>query len=370
MKSSHILAIALAIGATVWVLSGQLGDETPATASIDEAAAESGQVEREPTQVRVRTSTSEAYALELTVTGRTEANRSISLRVQTSGRIGEILVEEGQIVEEGQFIARIALDDRPERLARAQALVEQYQVAFDASSELAESGWRAQTANAEARAELENAHAELAAIRLDIARTELKAPFAGVLNYLDIEVGDVVTEGFGESDQVGHIIDLNPVIVVASVSEREIGRIQTGDVGRAELVTGQTAHGVVRFVGQLAEPETRTFPIELEVPNQDHSISAGLTADVIIPLETIVSHFISPSALSLGDDGTLGVKLVGEHNVVEFVPVKVVADEVGGFWVAGLPRTVTLITVGHDYVTHGETVKPVEVEGSTFSQVP
>jgi multidrug efflux system membrane fusion protein len=368
MKSSHILAIALAIGATVWVLSGQLGDETPATASTDQSSADAAQTERAPTQVRVRQSTSQAYILELTVTGRTEANRAVSLRVQTSGRISEIFVEEGQAVEQDQVIARIAMDDRPERLARAQALVEQYRIAFDASAELAESGWRAQTANAEARAELENARAELAAIRLDIARTELSAPFSGVLNDLNIELGDVVTEGFGEADQIGHLIDLDPIIVVAAVSEREIGSIEVGDVGRAELVTGEVVNGVVRFVGQVAEPETRTFPVELEVPNQDYAIPAGLTADVILPLETVTSHFISPSALSLGDDGTLGVKLVDENNVVRFVPIIIVADTVDGLWVAGLPSTITLITVGHDYVADGETVEPVEVEGSIFSE--
>jgi hypothetical protein len=38
--------------------------------------------------------------------------------------------------------------------------------------------------------------------------------------------------------------------------------------------------------------------------------------------------------------------------------------------VAGLPYEITLITVGHDYVTDGETVVPVEVEGSSFSQAP
>jgi multidrug efflux system membrane fusion protein len=370
MKSSHILAVALAIGATAWVLSGQFGDEAPETASTDDSVTDSDQSVREITQVRVRQSVSESYVLELTVTGRTEANRAVSLRVQTSGRISEILVEEGQFVEGGQVIARIAADDRPERLARAQALVQQYQVAFDASSELAESGWRAETANAEALAELRNAHAELAVIRLDIARTEVSAPFSGVLNSLNIELGDVVTEGFGEADQVGQIFDLDPVIVIASVSEREVSRISVGDVGRARLVTGEVVEGVVRFVGQVAEPETRTFLVKLEVPNESYSIPAGLTADVILPLDTITSHFISPSALSLGDDGTLGVKLVTEDNTVRFVPVTIVADKVGGLWVAGLPYDVTLITVGHDYVIDGEVVEPVEVEGSSFSQVP
>ena len=301
MKSSHILAVALAIGATVWVLSGQFGDEAPASTSTDAAVTDSDQPEREATQVRVRQSVSEPYVLELTVTGRTEANRAVSLRVQTSGRISEILVEEGQI--------------RRRRPGRSRA----------SPPTTGPNGWRVP------RRLCSSIRSPLTPLRslpraagaprprmprpwpnsamptqswppsglISRART-IKAPFTGVLNSLNIELGDVVTEGFGEADQVGQIFDLDPVIVIASVSEREIGRISVGDVGRARLVTGEVVEGVVRFVGQVAEPETRTFPVELEGANETYAIPSGLTADVILPLDTITSHYISPSAVVPG----------------------------------------------------------------------
>jgi len=368
MKSSHIMAVVLAIVAAAWVLSGQLGDDTPAGANNDPGQPEAEAAEDKPlTPVRVATSTAEAFVVELSVTGRTEANRDVALRVQTSGVIEAIEVEEGDIVEEGQVIARIALDDRPQQLSRAEALVDQFQIAFDASSELAESGWRAETANAEARADLRNAHAELAAIRLDIARTQIKAPFTGILDSIGIEVGDVVVDGFGENDAVGQIFDLDPIVIVAQVSERERGYLSVGDLGRAHLITGEEVEGVLRFIGQVAQAETRTYRIELEVPNPDHTIPAGMTTDVVLPLETIPGHFISPSALSLADDGTLGVKIVDADDTARFVPVTIVADQAGGLWVTGLPYEVTLITVGHDYVDDDETVEPVRVEGSAFS---
>ena len=273
MKSSHFLAIALAVGATVWVLSGQFGDDGPATASTETAGAAADG--RAPTRVRVASSTAEPYVVTLSVTGRTEASRDVDLRAQTSGRIEAIEIEEGGIVEEGAVVARIALDDRPERLARAEALVDRFRIAFDASSELAESGWRTKIANAEARADLRDAYAELAAVRLDIERTRIRAPFAGVLDSLGVEVGDVVNDGFGGDDAVGRIFDMDPIAVVAAVSEREVGRLAVGDAGQARLITGGTVDGTVRFIGRVAEPETRTFRIELEVPNPDHSIPAA-----------------------------------------------------------------------------------------------
>ncbi|MBC6441190.1 MAG: efflux RND transporter periplasmic adaptor subunit [Rhodospirillales bacterium] len=370
MKSSHVLAIALAVGAIVWVMSGHFGGEGASTEDAPVSAAESHQAHvdaRAPTKVRVATSTAQPYVLTLSVTGRTEANRDISLRVQTSGRIETIEAEEGEVVEEGQVITRIAMDDRSQRLSRAEALVEQFRIAFNASAELAASGWRAETANAEALANLRGAQAELAAIMLDIERTEITAPFRGVLDAIGIEVGEVVEEGFGESDAIGHIFDLDPFIVVAAVSERDVGLLTVGDVGEAHLITGETVSGVLRYIGQVAEPETRTFRIELEVPNPDLRIAAGLTTQVILPLLTIPSHFISPSALSLADNGDLGVKVVDPDNIVRFVPVQVVANSDGGLWITGLPDEVTLITVGHDFVAAGEVVEPVRVEGSAFS---
>jgi len=362
MKSSHILAVALAIGAAVWVLSGELGGApAPATGTGGQPA-----VEAAPQKVRVADSSSQPYSLDLTVTGRTEASRQIALRVETTGQVAEIAVIEGQYLAQGDLIVLLAADDRQERLRRAETLVEQRQIEADASAELAESGWRAQTSDAGARAELQNARAELAAIRLDIARTRVTAPFPGILDTLDVEIGDVLDTNM----EIGTLYDLDPLIIVAAVSEREIGDLAVGKTGIARLITGEHIEGTVRFISRVAEPATRTFRVELEVPNPDHTLPAGLTADVVLPLATIAAHFVSPAVLSLADDGTLGVKIVDEAATVRFVPVTIVADAADGIWISGLPTRATIVTVGHDYVADGQTVEAVRVEGSAFSAQP
>jgi membrane fusion protein, multidrug efflux system len=364
MKTSHYLAIALAIGAIVWVASGQFGGESAPESTQTEPSPTAEQAA--PAQVRVAPSTSQPYTVKLVVTGRTAASRELALRVETSGRIEEIAANEGDQLEEGALIVRLSDDDRNERLSRAQSLLEQRRIEAEASAELAESGWRAQTSDAGARAELQNARAELAAIQLDMARTEIAAPFAGALESIDVEIGDVVDV----NTQIGTLYDLDPILVIAAVSEREVGYLTLGEAGSAKLITGATVDGTLRFIGKIAEPETRTFRIELEVPNPDLSLPAGLTADIEIPLATVPAHFVSPSVLSLADDGTLGIKIVDDDNIVRFMPVTVVADADDGIWIAGLPASITVITVGHDYVAAGQTVDPVLVEGSAFSQQP
>lgn len=170
--------------------------------------------------------------------------------------------------------------------------------------------------------------------------------------------------------EIGTLFDLDPLIVVAAVSEREIGHLALGKAGTARMITGREVEGVLRFISRVAEPQTRTFRIELEVANPDHEIPAGLTADVVLPLETIDAHFVSPAVLSLADDGTLGIKIVDGQSIVRFVPITIVADAADGIWIAGLPESATIVTVGHDYVADGQAVEPVRVEGSVFSTLP
>ena len=363
MRTSHILAIVLAIGAIAWVLSGQLGGAPPPDAGTDRAAQEEAGA---LAQVRVAPSTSQDYTVTLTVTGRTAASRELALRTETAGQVETLAVKEGDYVAQDALLVQLASDDRDERLERARALVEQRQIQADASAELAESGWRAETTDAGARADLQSARAELAAIKLDIARTIITAPFSGALESLDVEIGDVVDV----NTQIGTLYDLDPILVVGAVSEREVGALRLGQQGSARLITGDTVNGTLRFIGKVAEPETRTFRIELEVANPEHTVPAGLTAAIALPLATIKAHFVSPAALSLADDGTLGIKIVDEEDIVRFVPVTIVADAADGIWLAGLPETATIVTVGHDYVAAGQKVDPLLVEGSAFSQKP
>jgi multidrug efflux system membrane fusion protein len=143
------------------------------------------------------------------------------------------------------------------------------------------------------------------------------------------------------------------------VSENEIPLIKTGDRGWAKLITGERAEGHLRFVAQSADPATRTFRVELEVPNDASTIRDGVTAEIHVTTRTVLAHRISPAILGLNDSGVVGVRIVEQGNRVRFVPVTIIADGADGVWVAGLPPTVTVITVGQEYVINGQVVNPV-----------
>ena len=363
MKFSHILAVVFAMGAAAWVLSGNLGHDVPAAEGGTEPVPETV-IEAPPaTSVRVATSVATPHALELTLTGQTAAERVVALSAQTRGRVETVEVKEGDFVDAGDLIARLAPDDRMERLERARSSVRLREIEYEAASRLAESGWQSEAAEAEALAQLDRARSDLAAIRLDIERTRIKAPISGILEELDIEVGSVVFTG--AADTIGKIVDLDPITVVGFVSETRVASLETGIRGMVTLATGETVTGIVRYIARTADEQTRTYRIELDIPNPQHTIRAGMTTLVKLPLATVPSHFLSPSILSLDDSGTLGVKVISEDSTVRFLPVTIISAEADGYHIAGLPERVTLITVGHEFVSDGEAVKPVHVDSSS-----
>jgi multidrug efflux system membrane fusion protein len=97
----------------------------------------------------------------------------------------------------------------------------------------------------------------------------------------------------------------------------------------------------------------------MDVPNPDGELRDGVTAQMIVPLKERVSHFVSPSILTLNDEGQVGVKVLDDDNRVRFTPVDILADKPDGIWITGLPETVTFITLGQNFVTLGQQVKPV-----------
>lgn len=350
MKRSYVIAGLMTLAAAGWIVSGQVGERPKAPRATPVVAAE-----QPVPRVRVRTLRAEERANELVLFGHTEAERKVDLRAETAGRVEALAATKGRPVADGDVVVRLAMDDRKARLAEADALVNQYRIAYEAARQLSEKAFRSRVKLAEAKAQLEMALAKRADIRLDIQRTAIRAPFAGIVDMLPVEVGDYAAVG----TVVGTVVDLDPVLVVAEVGEREVGRIAVGAPATARLSTGRELAGKVRYVAKTGQPATRTFRVEVAVANPDGRIGEALTAELHLPLGRVLAHRVSPAVLTLSDEGVVGVKTVGAGDRVEFFPVTMVADGPDGIWLGGLPETVQVITVGQEFVRVGQRVQPV-----------
>ncbi|MEX2650450.1 MAG: efflux RND transporter periplasmic adaptor subunit [Alphaproteobacteria bacterium] len=355
MNRSVLLALVLAVGAVLWVASGEFARSSREAPDAPAAV----ETEAPPlATVRVLTSTAKPYTEAIVIAGRTEASRAVTVRAETQGRVAEVLVERGALVEAGQPVVRLAEDDRRARLAEAEALIDQRTIELNAATSLASKGYQTEIRAAEMMALTERARALLAAIETDLDHTVIRAPFDGAVDERAAELGSYLDVG----DAVATIVDLDPALVVAELTERDVGKVTVGRKGEARLVTGQTLEGAVRFIARVADPATHTFRVELEVANPDGRVVAGITAEVRLPLESVPAHLVSPAVLTLGDDGVVGVKTVEPDGRVGFRPVELIADGVDGVWITGLPETATVIVVGQEYVLAGQRVSAVAAE--------
>jgi membrane fusion protein, multidrug efflux system len=363
MRASYLWALAILIAIAGWMASGDIiiggqGDGGTPPPGAEDAARGVVDMRREaadddqPFQVRVRTITAEERASELVVRGRTDAKQRVTLRAQTGGLVEELAADKGDLVLAGDLVCRIETGSRQANLLRAQAQLAQAEQEHTAAETLRERGHTAESQLRAARAARDAAKAAVADAELDLKRTRILAPFDGVVESRPAEPGALLNVG----DICAEIATRDPMLVVAQVSERDIGRIETGMAGHAHLVTGEGAKGRISYISSSAETATRTFRVELEIPNSDGALRAGVTAQISIALEPVVAHRFSPAILSLADDGRIGVRTVDDDSRVRFLPVEVVADDRDAVWVTGLPESVTVITVGQDYVEEGERV--------------
>jgi multidrug efflux system membrane fusion protein len=345
------LAAVCLLGAAAWIASGQLapkpeGGNAERAATVDAASA--------LRSVRVVRSSAETREEIVRVLGHTAAVRKVELKAEISGRVVELPVERGARVAPGEIIVRLSTDDREARLAEAQALLKQRMLEHTAAAQLAQRGFRAETSLAEAAAKLDAARAAVTRMEIELGHTTIAAPFAGTLDARPIELGSFVKDG----DPVGTIVDLDPLRVVGWVAERDIARIAEGAPGQAALPDGRVLEGRVVYVGRVADTNTRTFKIELELPNPEARVPEGLTAEIRLPIGRALAHRMTPSLLTLADDGAVGVKTV-EDGVVRFRRVTLLGEEDGAFWVGGLPHELVLVSVGQEFVRDGQRVEAV-----------
>ena len=204
---------------------------------------------------------------------------------------------------------------------------------------------------AKSAAEAQLAQAEAAADRLNI-----RAPFAGLVEKVEVERGEWVQAG----TPIATVLALDPIIVRAEVGELDIARIAVGGKATVRLISGAELDGTVRTISNESSAQTRTFAVDVSLPNPDRKIPSGMTAEVSLFTDPVSAVVVPRSVITLSAEGKIGLRVVGADNIARFVATELVDDTAEGLVVAGLPEGVRIITAGQDLVRDGETVTVVD----------
>lgn len=360
INPSIILAGVVLLVAVAWVFSGQIfgnsansADESVADASADAAVIPS---------VRVKTIVAEQRQADVVVRGRTEAIRKVDVRARTIGPVIAVHAEKGDFVKEGDVICELKIDAREAEMEKANALVRQRELEYNGSKKLKAKGVRSETQVAADKAAFETAKAEALAMEIELENLKMTAPFDGIVDARPIEIGDLMAV----NNICATVVDLDPMLVVGQVSENVVNSLRIGAEGRANLITGEELVGHIRFVSSSADEATRTFRVELEVPNTDGSVRDGITSEIYVPVKSVKAHLVSPAILVFNAQGVVGIRHIDENNIVKFQEVEILSDSPEGAWITGLPEKATIITVGQEFVSEGQKVKPT-FEGDAAS---
>ncbi len=314
-------------------------------------AATSKKPDAQSVQATLINETLRPYAV--TIRGRTEAPRTVQVRAETAGLVAATPTPKGAWVHAGQVLCHLAVDARQASLDQAKAKLRSTELTYQANQKLQAKGFRSETQVLAAKADLDQASAAVRAADVGIKQIDIRAPFAGVFDTRDIEVGGYLSTG----QSCGTVVELDPILIVGDVPEADAAKITVGSIGVAKLTTGGELVGRVRFVARQADANTRTYHVEIIAANPGHRFSSGLSGEITIKAGQGAAHLVPTSALVLDTGGRQGVRFVNEANQVGFAPVKVLEETADGVWVTGLTGAARVITVGQAYVSEGQTVR-------------
>ncbi len=353
LRGSHLVSLAILAGIGGWMATGKLitggrSDSNPQTIAQKEA-----KLTKKVFQVRIAELQLSERTETLTIRGRTQADSVVSVRAETGGTVESRPVTKGQLVMPGDLLCVIDKGVRSSQLDRAKAILTQAEEDYEANKTLVDRGFATNTKLRGLKALLDTAKAALATAEQDMKRTEIHATVGGQVQPPYAEVGDNLSAG----DVCVTLMETNPMLFSGQVPEREITAISPGMASSVELISGEKVMGKIRYISPAADPNTRTFNIEIEIPNPQRTLRDGMTATAKIALKPVKAYKINPSWLVLNDAGKFGVRSVTADNIVTFNPVTIIAQDEKRSWVDGLSPGLKVITDGQDYVTVGEKVE-------------
>ena len=362
-RAHRLSAILVLVAAGIWVGTGKfasVGSEE-ANAAIpakDQAGQEqaapdaaAGEVQTLRTVAAITPEVKE-HARAIRISGVTDADKRSVLAARTSGVILSLPIAEGADIAAGEAVMTIEGPELAAGVETAKAALTQRKQELDVAEKLYRSGNTAELQLIGQRAALAAAEAALSQAKAAADRLALNAPFAGVIDSVDVELGEWVQTG----TPIATLLALDPIIVRAEVSEVDVGYVAVGDKVEVKLVSGAMAEGTVRHLSREATGNTRTYPIEVALPNPGHEIPVGMTAELKLFAAPVKTVTVPRSVITLSNEGELGLRVLDADNVAHFASVELIDDTPAGLVLAGVDAGTRIIVAGQDLVRDGEKV--------------
>ncbi len=354
----RLIAVVAAAGA-LQACGNPRGEDPPAAGSGTEGYTRVVNVEVERMEPR-------SFTRSINLPGVAMAMRDVVVSAEEAGVVRRIVRDKGQAIRRRQAIVR--LDDA---ILRAQVQSAAAQAEYD------EEVWQSrkklyevdsigsELSYLEAQYTAEQSRANLTALQERLDRTTISAPIHGILDDRLVEVGSVVSPGTA----VARVVQTDTIKVVAGAQERLALDLPVGAAATVsfDVVADQVFEGPITYVGAVVDPDSRTFPIELALPNPDEQIKPGMIAEISVVQEEIPDAIVvSQQTLVAMEDGYVVFVVEGSGEEARAVAREVVVSISQGNDVvvgSGLNGGDQLVVVGQQGLTAGDRVRVVAREG-------
>jgi RND family efflux transporter MFP subunit len=280
------------------------------------------------------------------ITGNAASVNAVKLIARVEGYLDQIHYEDGQFVKKGDLLFTIQQDQYKDQLQQAQAQLLTAQASLiyaktelvrysklvkqDAATQTEVDHWTFEKASAEAS--LLNAQAQVALAKLNLGYTEVRAPFDGIVGKHLIDPGNLVGGG-GQQAALAEITQLDPIYVVANLSEQQVLQIRQ-NLGQHRLTfadlrkvpvdvalsdqTGFPLQGTLEYVAPALDPATGTLLVRGILANPDRTLLPGFFVKMRLPMAKVDRNALLVPDRSLQEDqGGRYLLIVNKDDVVE-----------------------------------------------------
>lgn len=328
------------------------------------------------------------YTLTMRLPGRIKASTVAEVRPQVSGIIRARLFEEGGRVEAGQELYKIEDETYAASVAAARASVAQAQANFDTAereAQRAQDLFSRSAGSAQARdnaigsrdsaaAALQLANAQLMSAEIDLDRTVIRAPVAGVIGLSQTTTGALV--GAQQATALTTIRALDPVYVDVTQSANDLLRWTASPESRAMRASGQVrlilANGAIfPLAGELraaepqVEPTTGMITLRITFPNPDHILLPGMYVEVEMPQAKAAGAVLVPQQAVMRNRQGVAQAWVVQDGKIAVRDLTILTAE-GSEWVTtgGLKPGDAVVTSGFQKARPGAAVVIAEEQAA------
>lgn len=324
-----------------------------------------GEVVAPPVPVETQVISSGTFVERLEVSAVAQPLHEVTVAAEAPGRVRSAPFEEGKPIAAGDLLLRVDAQVDSARVDVLQNQLASAQREYERTKMLAREGLATPQQLDQASSAVDAASLSIRQVQVGIGKTTVRSPQSGIVARKYVEEGEYAAPGA----PVAHIVDYSTLVVEASVPEGDMPFVTAGRSVEVEFpAINRTLTGEVKRRAIVATAKTRTYPVEIWVPNADLSILPGMRARVLVPRKTWTDAVVVPrDAILQGYESKEAMVLPGtasegeaELRRVELGPARgndvVVTD--------GLAVGERLIVKGHRSIVPGTRVKTVRERGA------